>query len=175
MNRKARGCSVDGCPGVHEARGLCHLHYDRYRVQNAPPCSVEGCESNAYARGVCRMHHHRLIKHGTAGAAERQKRLNGTGGINRDGYRMVTVDGVKRQEHRVVMERVLGRSLLESESVHHRNGVRHDNRPGNLELWVRPQVAGQRVEDLIAFVVQQYPEQVADLLALQPDLKAVVA
>jgi hypothetical protein len=51
----------------------------------------------------------------------------------------------------LVMEQVFGRHLVAQETVHHRNGVREDNRPENLELWTRPQPAGIRVSDAIAW------------------------
>lgn len=67
--------------------------------------------------------------------------------INSGGYK--TYRGWR--EHRVVMERLLGRSLVSGENVHHINGVKHDNRPENLELWVTHQPSGQRPEDLVAW------------------------
>lgn len=56
--------------------------------------------------------------------------------------------------HRYVMEQKIGRSLISGETVHHKNGVRTDNSPENLELWVTIQPSGQRVEDLLAWAIE---------------------
>lgn len=65
------------------------------------------------------------------------------------GYVHVRVGSRWEAEHRLVMEAILGRPMRRGESVHHLNGVRHDNRPENLELWVTPQRYGQRAWQLV--------------------------
>jgi hypothetical protein len=54
--------------------------------------------------------------------------------ITARGYREVRVDGRYIQEHRSVMEQALGRPLLSSEVVHHKDSNKLNNDISNLEL-----------------------------------------
>ena len=86
---------------------------------------------------------------------ERTARARWKGGkyTHSSGYVYVYEPGTGKRttEHRSVMQEQLGRELLPGESVHHKNGIRNDNRPENLELWSNRQPSGQRVVDKIAY------------------------
>ena len=61
---------------------------------------------------------------------------------------MVTAKNGRIPEHRATMAISIERTLRSNETVHHRNGVRLDNRPENLELWVGRHGRGTRLSDL---------------------------
>src|SRR5580704_2921038 len=172
-----RRCGVEGCGRPLKQKGLCALHYGRAyhkgavgdaqaerRVNRGLPCIVDGCERPAVGRGYCGTHYARWRLHGDAGDAGLQRASQGEGYVTKDGYRKIVSDGKLEYEHRVVMERKLGRPLAKGANVHHLDGNRANNDPDNLELWITQQPAGQRVHDRVKAAIRllrDHPELVA--------------
>ena len=103
-----------------------HRHCPACRSHNLCACGAR----KQYQAATC------AACHTESGAANNNWRGGKT--RHRHGYPMIwapdhprTGNGSYVFEHVLVMEEMLGRYLLPGENVHHRNGVRDDNRPEN--------------------------------------------
>lgn len=171
-------CSVDECVRNRRSALYCPTHYQRFRKYGDPLggpgsgrkvehelCTIEDCGKPHTAQGLCQMHYRRNALYGDTSVVHEPTRSNKRR-VNNNGYILVyepenptsTVNGFGL-EHRLVMAKFLDRPLTRYEQVHHINGVRHDNRIENLELWNTSQPSGQRVEDKVQFaidILEQY-------------------
>ncbi len=154
------GCLIDNCLKQHAAKGYCSSHYSNLLKTGDPLgkrykqvqiyCKIKGCGQKQAAHKLCIMHYHRGKKLDTPTLQE-WRDCDGQGFVDKSGYRILTYKGFRQPEHRLVIEEALGRRLMKNENVHHKNGIRDDNRIENLELWVSKQPVGQRPSDLVAY------------------------
>jgi hypothetical protein len=178
VGKRKGQCTIDGCDGVVKARGWCSAHYRRWQRHGDPlgggtshpgkqksgECSIDGCNHAVQARGWCAMHYQRWLTHGDPMIVKTRFKPGGYRHINNNGYVEIKSRNTSVLEHRQVMAQQLGRALYPFENVHHKNGIKTDNDPANLEIWVKSQPSGQRLDDQIAFYVRYYPAELTAAL-----------
>lgn len=156
-------CHVIGCGRpAYYSRPWCYRHYLdekenrpfrnlRARIGHKAPCSHDPCDRPSRVRGLCNAHD--LQRQAGKPLGPIRERTGGAWPAGESGYMVIWDPERKRTvyEHRLVMEKTIGRHLFDDEEVHHKNGVRGDNRPGNLEIWVGSQPAGMRPEDAVSW------------------------
>lgn len=177
----SKACWYSKTSNAKKACGVCGVEFKSRNAQQIY-CSVE-CKNKAITKdkrcvcAVCKKEFER--PHGktraycsiscsnTARASGMKKpeitlesRVIGDTTTSSSGYLMLRVNGKKVMQHRVVMESVLGRKLLSSERVHHKNGDRKDNRPENLELWAgvdspKKDPPGVRIVDKVIDMIER--------------------
>jgi hypothetical protein len=168
-------CIVEDCGRTNViSRGLCNLHRSRvlntgevgsaqllYEKNSGKKCVVDGCPRIAESKQMCNTHYRRWFTMGDAGPAEIKHGRSGKLYANPNGYMYVYYPEHPNSSitgsvalHTIVMSEHLRRPLAPHESVHHKNGIKDDNRLANLELWSRSQPYGARVEDKISWAIE---------------------
>lgn len=160
---RQKQCSIAGCKRKHKGKGYCDYHYRALDLKERR-CDIVGCDKPHLGRGYCAMHLARFNKYGDPNIITNAPA--GSGSINQSGYRAFKINGKTMLEHRMVMEKHMGRALLPGEIVHHKNGDKLDNRIQNLELCSEyKQPPGQRVSDIIQDAIEKLslyaPEKLA--------------
>ena len=173
-------CVVDNCDGEQYAWHMCKKHQRRLRQTGrtdlAPRvpwnksgievCVVDDCKNKHVAKGFCQTHYRSFkawLDKDRSVVGPVQKDKAGYVLLYRPNHPNCSVNG-QYAEHRLVMEEMIGRLLVKGENVHHKNGIRDDNRPENLELWSSRQPKGQRVEDKVEYAMEILRQYAPELL-----------
>ncbi|MBC7618754.1 MAG: HNH endonuclease [Candidatus Saccharibacteria bacterium] len=87
------------------------------------------------------------------------------GRINEKGYRVFSLNGRKRLEHRLVASVTIGRALLPGEDVHHIDGNKLNNLPENLQVFDK--AAHTRHHNALTFDIEAAKSLIAEGVSVE--------
>ena len=96
-------------------------------------CIIEGCGLPHDAKGYCSIHYKRWKRTGDP-LTPLKLAPDGSGHLDRKGYRVHEKDGVRYREHVAIAEAALGRKLPLGAVVHHADENPLNNDPTNLVI-----------------------------------------
>ena len=96
-----------------------------------------GDKSKAVKAGLKKKYPNGRFKESSSHWKGGKQKFNGYIRIHKPDHPSATIDNPYIFEHRLVAEKTLGRYLRQDEVVHHKNGIKDDNRPENLEIVSR--------------------------------------
>ena|SRR3990167_1130787 len=114
------------------------LRPSKFIWQKCKICSKKFCRALSTIRSTRKLckRGSRFCSRKCSGIGRRKEQLTS------NGYRRIWKDGKGRLEHRVIMESFLKRKLDSNEHVHHKNGIKTDNKLSNLQVFLNTEHGG---------------------------------
>jgi len=152
--KTAKVCAVKGCERKHHTRGLCRLHYGRWRRRKAidgvkgrkrRECCIKGCSRRSEGYGLCDAHLTRVKRTGTSLALPLRKRRLPLGSevvkgrhiyVKAPKHRLASKSGFVAKSH-LEYEQHFGEILAKSDCIKFKDGDCRNFLPGNLYLVPR--------------------------------------
>lgn len=183
IENKGSKCFVDNCDNPAFSKLLCRFHYQRKR--NGTPldalkaqgvdykprtdsCSVYACTNKRIARGLCSLHWQRAKAGVPLDLPENFKTILAKGWHSiPNEYKMISTKDGDRPEHRILVEKVLGRRLNQDEVVHHKDRNKKNNSLSNLQVMTRSEhTALHNREDKVGKKIKRIYTHVTKMLSL---------
>jgi len=155
MNNLIKICKIDGCGKEVKSKNFCSIHYGRLWLHGDPLItkprgrkSINKIKLNCLSCGnpfevypshadkykccsfECGKKYRKINPNKPKPTPWNKKKWR----LNRNGYIVCYHQRKEIKQHRWVMENHLGRTLLQTEYVHHKNSIKTDNRLENLEI-----------------------------------------
>lgn len=151
---KGNECSIEGCKNKSLCKTYCAKHYSRFFKTGDPlttptgkergkrsVCCIPDCGGIVEGWHYCHKHYRKWRKYGDPLKVNHPNQ--GKHRYTKEGYVLIYLPSwptAKKDgyvlEHRMVIEKKIGRSLTKNEIIHHKDGVRSNNKEDNLELLI---------------------------------------